>query len=52
MSVIVTNAKNGHEIAYIEEEYGKAYSESCHGIERWKTLSKTPMKTRETQSSE
>ena len=29
MSVIVINPKNGHEIIYTEEEYGKAYIESC-----------------------
>jgi hypothetical protein len=29
MSVIVINPKNGHETIYTEEEYGKAYMESC-----------------------
>jgi hypothetical protein len=29
MSVIVINPKNGHRIIYAEEEYGKAYIESC-----------------------
>ncbi len=29
MSVIVINPKNGHEIIYTEDEYGKAYIESC-----------------------
>ena len=29
MGVIVINPKNGHEIIYTEEEYGKAYIESC-----------------------
>jgi hypothetical protein len=29
MSVIVINPKNGHKIIYTEEEYGKAYIESC-----------------------
>ena len=28
MSVIVINPKNGQEIVYTEEEYGKAYIES------------------------
>jgi len=29
VSVIVLNPKNGHEIVRTEEEYGKAYIESC-----------------------
>jgi hypothetical protein len=29
MSVIVINPKNGDKIIYTEEEYGKAYIESC-----------------------
>jgi hypothetical protein len=29
MSVIVVNPKNGREIIYAEEEYGKAYIEAC-----------------------
>jgi hypothetical protein len=29
MSVIVVNPKNGHKTIYTEEEYGKAYIESC-----------------------
>ena len=29
MSVIVINPMNGQEMVYTEEEYGKAYIESC-----------------------
>jgi hypothetical protein len=29
MSVTVISPKNGHEIIYTEEEYGKAYIEAC-----------------------
>jgi len=47
MSVIVINPKDGHEIMYTEEEYGKP----VNGIGPWKTLSKRPMKTSEIWSS-
>jgi len=33
MSVIVINPMNGQEMVYTEEEYGKAYIESCRAFE-------------------